>query len=337
MDQLSPKSTRSNRSSDSKSTSSPTSPTKDKPRLPPPRKLSKRNSSQTSNLTVGQFLTPQLQGARDSSLSLQSNISAQSNISMQEIASQRERPGVMTPSRKDTSLGKRDRPEPPQARRSGWLHKHHPHVHHTHPSHHSKDAKDLPQPYFDDDEKTLVGMDAKFAVEITTEPVEEEPEAESRGSSPTSATKTTPTASKKPPPIPKARRGWRGWGESSSRKAEPGKFSTNMSRLEAHKSKSSLPELPTPSKTLSGDELGSPGASVSSALEIAQAQAISSISETLEKATLMSPTNEQIVTTVLTPPSPAPARPIPGPTMALEKSPFLGDEEDEQPPEIVQQ
>ncbi|KIY03154.1 uncharacterized protein Z520_01621 [Fonsecaea multimorphosa CBS 102226] len=96
--------------------SSPTSPSKaHPPALPAPRKLKKRNSSKGSTLTIGQYLTPRLEGAR------------QSSLSMMEVAAQKEKPGVITPSRnpglknnlRAAIMQKKEKPPPPQARRSG--------------------------------------------------------------------------------------------------------------------------------------------------------------------------------------------------------------------------
>ncbi|OCT52979.1 hypothetical protein CLCR_09532 [Cladophialophora carrionii] len=98
--------------------SSPTSPTKAvPPALPAPRKLKKRNSTKTSILTIGQYLTPQLEGAR------------QSSLSMMAVAAQTEKPGVITPSRNPSLknnlraaiMQKKEKPPPPQARRSGVM------------------------------------------------------------------------------------------------------------------------------------------------------------------------------------------------------------------------
>src|SRR5271155_835374 len=96
---------------------SPTSPSKSQPpALPAPRKLTKRNSSKVSTLTIGPYLTPHLEKAR------------QSSLSMMEMAAPRGKPGVITPSRNPSlkhnlraaiMLGKREKPPPPKARRSG--------------------------------------------------------------------------------------------------------------------------------------------------------------------------------------------------------------------------
>ncbi|EXJ60224.1 hypothetical protein A1O7_04376 [Cladophialophora yegresii CBS 114405] len=98
--------------------SSPTSPSKAvPPALPAPRKLKKRNSTKNSVLTIGQYLTPQLEGAR------------QSSLSMMAVAAQTEKPGVITPSRNPSLknnlraaiMQKKEKPPPPQARRSGAM------------------------------------------------------------------------------------------------------------------------------------------------------------------------------------------------------------------------
>ena len=63
------------------------------------------------------------------------------------------------------------------------------------------------------------------------------------------------------------------------------------------------------------------------ALSSAQEEAINNISEALERATL-NPKSPSEVKIVLAPPSPAPPRGVPGPTLSLERSPFIGEEED---------
>lgn len=207
------------------SPTSPVSPTKSQPpQLPAPRKLRKRDSSKESTLTVAGFLAPQLEGAR------------QSSISMAEMAKQREKPGVITPSRNPTVkhglrqaiLTKKEKPPPPKARRSGSI-------------------RPSPQPGSSE-------MDVARQVVSEPQPSTEPPSAvddshapltkqETRGEQPdlkveTGAVQTKATTvtgepkiqPKKPPPAPKARRGWR------TRKSkdldgdgyEPGKFSTHM-------------------------------------------------------------------------------------------------------------
>ncbi|ERF72976.1 hypothetical protein EPUS_05057 [Endocarpon pusillum Z07020] len=78
------------------------------PPVPPiPRKLRKRNASRTAS----GYLIPQLDSARESALSVL------------EVAAQREKPGVMTPSRKASLRGaasKKQKPLPPRTRRSTW-------------------------------------------------------------------------------------------------------------------------------------------------------------------------------------------------------------------------
>ncbi|KAK4946406.1 pre-rRNA processing [Elasticomyces elasticus] len=212
--------------------SSPTSPSKGKPpALPAPRKLKKRNSSKASMLTIGQYLTPQLEGARKSSLS------------MMEVAAQKEKPGVITPSRnptlknnlRTTIMHKNELPPPPpQARRSGWMrpkmqgqpfevevakaetaasppeaklanpnHHHHHHIPHPpSPIHRIKHQ--------------------------STPPLKEDLERR------TSSAEPPPVPShhkgdhtKRPPPAPKARR-WRKNSSSTGVPREPGKFSANL-------------------------------------------------------------------------------------------------------------
>jgi hypothetical protein len=273
------------------------------PALPAPRKLKKRNSSKGSTLTIGQYLTPQLDGARHSSLS------------MMEVAAQKEKPGVITPSRNPSLKhnlraaimhNKKERPPPPQARRSGWTRM----KAQVHPS---------------DAEVAIVGasdsIDQKqpaltVVPEKATKPHEDPEKDKERGQdkqnpAPTSRTELPPTSShhhhhkphfKKPPPMPKARR-WRGkrgkeedeGGGGTSAPREPGRFNPNLPSIVT--TSSSGEYIPTRSpfspleKTLSPPEPGSGDssqgkASVSQALEKAQALALEEITETMAQVDL---------------------------------------------------
>jgi hypothetical protein len=357
---------------------SPVSPTKPAPpALPAPRKLKKRHSSKSSTLTIGQYLAPQLESAR------------QSSLSMAEIAAQKEKPGVITPSRNansknDTTMPTADgqegdgettkpnKPPPPKARRSGW-------------------GRLKTQ-------KTSQSVDAESPIqvlgspeELRNDPVDEvqSPETQSPVEQMTSPTTTInmipppPDTStimpKKPPPAPKARR----WQFKRSKDSEalltasirePGKFDTNLPSIKTdgitteQSPFSPIEESKTLSPSQIGDAAEHPQRSVSEALEEAQAQAVQVIGETLDKTSIVDeeeqqspltasqsaasqqsqplesilehrPTSpqQQIATpnieitrpprAVLAPPNPGPGRGVPGPTVELERSPFLSDAE----------
>ena len=89
-----------------------------------------------------------------------------------------------------------------------------------------------------------------------------------------------------------------------------------------------MPTTAAAEKTLSGVQAGSEKESVSTALNEAQAEAITSIGDILEK-TRLGPSGDVPPQVVLAPPSPAPPRSIPGPMFELERSPFFAEEDDE--------
>jgi hypothetical protein len=280
--------------------SSPTSPSKAiPPALPAPRKLKKRNSTKGSILTIGQYLTPQLEGAR------------QSSLSMMEVAAQTEKPGVITPSRnpglknnlRAAITQKKEKPPPPQARRSGVMRmkaqrmesdteiataeipenepaaaspeaEDNHHHHHHHPPmpfrhHHHRHGKPL------------------------ADVVDKEKEKEKDKPPPPIPTHHRGLPfNKKPPPAPKARRrrGREGSGDSTR---EPGKFSSNLpSIITTTTSGKRIPEdspFSPVEKTLSPSEPDSASTvesrvrlPVSEALEKAQAVALEHIQETME-------------------------------------------------------
>ncbi|KIX00739.1 uncharacterized protein Z518_09804 [Rhinocladiella mackenziei CBS 650.93] len=284
--------------------SSPTSPSKGRPpALPAPRKLKKRNSSKGSTLTIGQYLTPQLEGAR------------QSSLSMIEVAAQREKPGVITPSRNPSLkqnlraaiIHKKEKPPPPpQARRSGWTRmkaqrqqseteianagvgsgngeseskleteNQLPHIHPPYP-------KLPPIPVHCDKEKE--------------NPLKHEPP-------PVPSHHRPPF--KKPPPTPKARR-WRGkrgkeedeGGGMSGEPREPGKFNPSLPSIvttttTGERIREVSPFSPA-EKTLSSPKPENAAKlAVSQALEKAQAQALEDITETLEQARIESKPEEE--------------------------------------------
>lgn len=256
------------------------------PPIPPiPRKLRKRNTSKTA----AGFLAPQLESARESALSVL------------EVASQREKPGVITPSRKASLRGvasKKEKPQPPRARRSTWCRR-------------LKEMEPGPLQHGTNDVTGRGTADTQIHNERALEAsalTPELPEVPQPG-----------PPVKKPPPAPKARR-WR--GKPRKKEDEGGGVETNFDS-------DSLP--PTPrvpvEKTLSASKAGS-RASVAEALSNVQIEAMDCITEALERANIGSPSALE-AKTVLAPPSPAPRRGVPGPTFSLERSPFIGEDEDD--------
>ncbi|OAP65419.1 hypothetical protein AYL99_01391 [Fonsecaea erecta] len=285
--------------------SSPTSPSKaHPPALPAPRKLKKRNSSKGSTLTIGQYLTPRLEGAR------------QSSLSMMEVAAQKEKPGVITPSRnpglknnlRAVIMQKKEKPPPPQARRSGLSrmrmermesdteiaktevpktepapktevdnrsptnshHHRHPPIPFHHHHHHHNHGADAPAP------------------------VPEEKDKEKAKPPPVPSHHKGHHFGKKPPPAPRARRkrGREGSGDSTR---EPGKFSSNLPSIITTTTTTAGGRVVEASpfspvdKTLSPSESESASTidsrmklPVSEALEQVQARALAEIEESLE-------------------------------------------------------
>ncbi|OQV02487.1 hypothetical protein CLAIMM_07681 isoform 2 [Cladophialophora immunda] len=294
--------------------SSPTSPSKaHPPALPAPRKLKKRNSSKGSTLTIGQYLTPRLEGAR------------QSSLSMMEVAAQKEKPGVITPSRnpglknnlRAVIMQKKEKPPPPQARRSGLTrmkaermesdteiaktevpkaepapkieaetrtqtnnhHHRHPPIPFHHHHHHNHGAA-----------SPSLTLEEKDKEKVKPPPVPSHHKGHHFG--------------KKPPPAPKARRrrGREGSGDSTR---EPGKFSSNLPSIittttsgerivEASPfspvDKSFSPSEPDSASTIDS-RIKLP---VSEALEQAQATVLAEIEETLEQVELEEEAEEDV-------------------------------------------
>lgn len=291
--------------------SSPASPIKGKPpALPAPRKLKKRNSSKASTLTIGQYLTPHLEGARKSSLS------------MMEVAAQREKPGVITPSRNPTLknnlraaiMQKKDKPPPPpQARRSGSsrpkLPEHstemeilkatgneeapvikpevpnHRHYHIPHPP--IPHLRHRPTPPVPDVEKDN----------------EKERTSKSPVPPPIPSHHKGHFSPKKPPPAPKSRR-WRKNSDNSNAAREPGKFNPSLPSIVTTSTtghevteRSPFSPLSPQEKTLSPPSLHSVEGSkekmgVKEALEVARAQAVDDVTETLEHVDLNESTEQ---------------------------------------------
>lgn len=254
------------------------------PPVPPvPRKLRKCNISKSAP----GFLAPQLDSARESALSVV------------EVAAQRERPGIITPSRKASLLGavsKKEKPLPPKTRRSAW----------------SRRAKDV-EPGAPEQSK-----DARTPA-IPTTKLDQQELLEASAMVPGSLGSQHPPSPVKKPPPPKARR-WHGkrWKRDEGVDVEK--------HLDTAKESPSL-TMPV-EKSSSGSGRRSPQASVAEALSSAQAAAMDSISDSFERANLRPATTAE-AKTVLTPPSPAPPRGVPAPTFNLEKSPFIGEDEDD--------
>lgn len=260
------------------------------PAPPVPRKLRKRNASRTAS----GFLAPQLESARASALSVL------------EVAEQREKPGVITPSRKASLLraaGKKEKPLPPKTRRSTWSRK----FRDVEPSTSEQPTGDQPASIAAEDPAQHEDLLEANVIVPAARPTEGQDQ---------------PVPMRQPPPAPKARR-WRGKcrkkddeGGGTERQVDPPGAPASLT-------------IPV-EKTLSGIEAGGPRASVAEALSSAQAEATDSINEALERANL-SPTSTPATEsrTVLAPPSPAPPRGVPGPTFSLERSPFIGEDEDD--------
>ncbi|KAJ9603587.1 pre-rRNA processing [Cladophialophora chaetospira] len=279
--------------------SSPTSPSKSiPPALPAPRKLKKRNSTKGSVLTIGQYLTPQLEGAR------------QSSLSMMEVAAQTAKPGAITPSRNPglrqnmragTTDKEKEKPPPPQARRSGFMRmkaqrmqtdleiakaeitKDEPPTHSrpnedSSPTKHHHHHPPIPFHHHHRHEKSL------------SESSDKGKEKEKNKPPPVPTHHRGLPFSKKPPPAPKARRR-RGRDGSGDSTREPGKFSSNLPSLVPTSSQKIIEQSPfSPvEKTLSPSEPASASTidgrvklSTGEALEKAQAIALDEIEETLE-------------------------------------------------------
>lgn len=276
------------------------------PPVPPiPRKLRKRNASRTAS----GYLIPQLDSARESALSVL------------EVAAQREKPGVITPSRKASLRGaasKKQKPLPPRTRRSTWGRRARD-VEHSAEEHSTGDVIASTRT---EDQKSS-GPPPEVGTTILVSPKDDH---------------CSPPLTKQPPPqAPKTRR-WRG---IRHRKDEGGGSSAtdNLDSSSDHPILLSIPSPPTLSGT---NPTSSPQASVSEALYTVQAEAMDDISEALERAALdpepaaaqegkLGGKMEKVEqkTAVLAPPSLAPPRGVPGPRFELERSPFLGEDDED--------
>jgi hypothetical protein len=267
------------------------------PMPPVPRKLRKRNGSEP----MAGFLTPQLDLARESALSVV------------EVAAQREKPGVMTPSRKCSVLGaatKKEKPPPPRTRRSAWSRNKKEAVvsslsgsgsaQHSSDMHLAKtEQPDLP---------TLNDDVHQFAAAPT--PIQDS---------------VHPHAVKKPPPAPKTRR-WHGKlrrKDNELRECEGQETSTPSLEMKRVGQESGQTRQ-EPAASESGTS------SVTEALSMDRTEAMDSLSRAVENVTLTgsTATSPPEVRIVLAPPSPAPPRGVPGPMFSVEKSPFVAEDED---------
>lgn len=290
------------------SPTSHTSPIRQKPpQLPAPRKLRKRDSSKASTLTIGGFLTPQLEGARTSS------------ISMAEMAQHKERPGVITPSRNpsvkhgqglmQTIFAKKEKPPPPKARRSGFT------------TSKSQSAASVDACETTSSPQVLAMQEPP--PDSTHADKQDPPDTHTRKNSvssksmlarvpsmeiPRPVVATTDHNNRKPPPAPKARKGWRMRKSrdepviEEERPKDPGKFSATMPSTTTEISNPfSPPTKPvaepssfttmTKEKTLDPSETGDdtparssdlPKKSISDAMHQAQEQVISQVEDRLE-------------------------------------------------------
>ena len=266
------------------SPTSPDSPSKSKPpALPAPRKLTKRNSSKGSELTIGAFLTPQLETARHSS------------ISIAQMAAQREKPGVITPSRNPSLkhnlrtvilLGKKERPPLPKARRSVAARGGERQVEGELSNKLDLGATPLP----------IEGATA------TPDHVQERPTSSSSQKSPPVPPRLSDFR-KPPPSIPRTRR-WRflsrdegGTHGHKSSGREPGKFDAYMPSVRPLIATAPSKTSPPPRRSLGRDTSPNalskqpepPTETVSEALNSAQDQANTTIAEALDTIDLQSP------------------------------------------------
>lgn len=274
-----------------------------------PRKLKKRDSSKGSTLTIGQFLTPQIESARHSSLS------------MVEMAAQKEKPGVITPSRnpslklglKQAIFSKKEKPPPPKARRSGFMRpKAQPALTELEVTRVGIPEKTItPEVDKNEAEKYEDAQEFQDQAQAQAQAQERVVEAEEVLSEAESQTDEQSKTFKKPPPAPKARRGWRmrksrdGSEEDRDRnrdkEKEPGRFSTRMSSISTqtnplppvaeglpdHSPFSAVPEKTLDPLTKNATIISPPNRtlekrSVSTAMSQAQAQAEQEVEQCLE-------------------------------------------------------
>lgn len=268
------------------------------PTPPLPRKLHKRNSSKASTASIPL-------NAAAAQLGMDIDSARTSSLSVLEVAAQREKPGVITPSRKSSGvpspiLAKKEKPAPPKARRSGWMGR--------------KKASALEgEDEAADAHAAATAESGSLHVGPSQPPIPPEdpvpddlqqekvsPIDDIEESKP-SATNPPQSVSKKPPPAPKSRR-WRlnrkgqelaatvpaiSLSEPHSHpdpqpQPQPPSLSTDASNVTSSPTTSS-PSEPQPSPDPPREK-----ESISSALHHAQAEAAEEISERMEGVSLQS-------------------------------------------------
>lgn len=288
------------------------------PVLPPPRKLRKRDSSKSSVNTTDGFLTPNIDTAR------------QSSLSMMVMAEQKEKPGVITPSRNPSlkhSLRKSifsrpekpEKPPPPKARRSGLVR---PKPEYTTTEMEVVKARlpertDTPESQrtdiidrFEDAQEYQTESDGVytspaqvvtsnqgsnpallFHSQVTRPAVTEPsltsilsaspPQDHSSGSASDAPSRSSPTSPvKKPPPAPKARRGWRMRSRTTEEKA-PTKLDVKLPSIATNVSSPDLSSM-----TQSPDQVRQPPSPVATAAAV-QNPFSTEIEKTLDPAASM--------------------------------------------------
>lgn len=326
------------------STSSPTSPSKSHPpAVPAPRKLTKRNSSKGSALSIGAFLTPQLEAARHSS------------ISMAEIAAHREKPGIITPSRNPSlrhnlktaiMMGKKEKPPVPKARRAGSV------ASKLESQQHDANTEPVAEPKREPtDSPTSSGRipEKESEHEVAT------PHRQQEHHTTSPVPPKPPPHKKRPPPRPRARRRHllaREDEQHAERPSnrEPGKFDTTLPSIRTSATTELSQEISPFSpveKSLvtptSPKKVEDPPESVSDALHSAQVEANTGIEEAMGDVQLVSPSTpsapEPTALASTTTPPPPPPHPQPSIQVSFATSTPIEEsrstKEETTPPRIV--
>ncbi|KAL9625082.1 MAG: hypothetical protein Q9160_000811 [Pyrenula sp. 1 TL-2023] len=297
------------------------------PTPPLPRKLHKRNSSKTSTGSISL-------NAAAAQLGMDLDSARTSSLSVLEVAAQREKPGVITPSRKSSGvlspiLAKKEKPAPPKARRSGWMGR--------------KKASALEGEDGVGDGHAAATAEIGSSVSPSQPPVppedpvqdflpqeEEVPSMDGTEEPKPSASNPPQSAPKKPPPAPKSRR-WR----LNRKGPDPAAAVPAISFSEPHSHPDSQPQpqsppslsveaddlIPTIAPSLAESEPRTPSdsprqkESISSALQHAQAEAVEEITERMEGVNLQSLRSPRKPPEVggLAPPNMPPRRGVVGP------------------------
>lgn len=316
-------------SSPTSATTSTSSPIINTPPTPPlPRILHKRDSSKTS---IGSIPL----NAAAAKLGMEIDSARTSSLSVLEVAAQREKPGVITPSRKANgnpqALAKKEKPAPPKTRRSGWIGR-------------KKAAAGSEEEAVED--SVAFAQLPGDATSVSTK--EQEEQAEDQSPKEASALASSSRAStnlppKKPPPAPKTRR-WRLNRKPDSDAAIPPSQTASYPSPPSHASPDSHAHIPPLSSNPNLDSLPAPTTrekekekeSVSSALGQAQAEAVKDVAARMEDVNL----NRETASGKLAPPNVAPRRGVVGPRFEVlgkvrerergrERSPFQDEDEDE--------